>query len=38
MERALPDVEQVPVVALTWVREMASVQPPIVVAPDDSIE
>lgn len=37
MERALPDVEQVPVVAPTWAREMASVPPPFVV-PDDGIE
>jgi hypothetical protein len=37
MERDLPDVEQVPVVAPTWAREMASVPPPSVV-PDDGIE
>lgn len=37
MERALPEVEQVPVVAPTGAPEMAGVPPPFVV-PDDGIE
>ena len=37
MERALPKVEQVPVVAPTWDPDMASVPPPFVVT-DDGIE